>query len=323
MSKKRVVVSGATGQDGSYLCELLLEKGYEVFGVKRRTSSEGYGNSAHLVKDITIIEADLSDQTSLNYLIKEVKPQEVYHLAAQSHVGTSFSQPVYTADVTGLGTLRLLEAIREFSPESRFYNAATSELFGGLSGSPYDEKSPFMPRSPYAVAKQFGYYTTMNYRNGYNIFACSGILFNHSSPRRGEQFATRKITKAAARIKLGLQKELVMGNIDAQRDEGHAKDYVEGMWLMLQQEKPDDFVLSTGETHSIREMIEVVFSHLDLDYNKYIKIDKQFFRPTEVNVLCGNSIKAKTILGWKPKYNWKELLIEMIENDLMLEKRLD
>lgn len=318
MGKKRALITGVTGQDGSYIAELLLNKNYDVYGLKRRTSSEGYGNVAHLLSDIKIIEGDLLDQTSLNSAAKEIKPDECYHLAAQSHVKTSFDQPLYTADCTGLGTLRLLEALREFSPQTRFYNAATSELFGEVQEMPQTEKTPLHPRSPYGVAKQFGYWTTINYKESYKMFASNGILFNHSSPRRGEEFATRKITKSAAKIKLGLQDQLIMGNIDAKRDEGHAKDYVEAMYLMLQHHSPDNFVVSTGETHSIREMIEVAFGHLGLDSNKYVKIDPKLFRPAEVSILCGDSSKIKKILGWKPKYNWKDLLIEMVENDLAL-----
>lgn len=316
MSDKRALCTGITGQDGSYLAELLLNKGYEVYGLKRRTSSDGYGNVAHLLNDIKIVEGDLLDQSSINYIIKEIMPTEIYHLAAQSHVATSFSQPLYTADCTGLGTLRVLEAIRMFNPKTRFYNAATSELFGGIYEEATNEATPFHPRSPYGVAKLFGYWTTVNYREAYGIFTSNGILFNHSSPRRGEAFATRKITKAAARIKLGLQDKLVMGNLEACRDEGHAKDYVMGMYLMLQHDTPDDFVLATGETHSIKEMIEVAFSHVGLDWTKYVETDKAFFRPAEVNVLCGNSTKARDILGWRPEYSWKTLLIEMVENDL-------
>lgn len=315
---KRALISGVTGQDGSYLAELLLDKGYDVVGFKRRTSNEGYGNAAHLLSDIRIIEGDLLDQSSLNYLIKEARPDEVYHLAAQSHVGTSFTQPLYTADCTGLGTLRLLEAIKEFKPDAKFYNAATSELFGKVREMPQKETTPFHPRSPYGIAKQFGYWTTVNYREGYKMFATNGILFNHSSPRRGEEFATRKITRSAAKIKLGLQGKLKMGNIKARRDEGHAKDYVEAMYLMLQHHTPDDFVISTGETHSIEEMIEVTFSHVGLDWHQYVEIDQNLFRPAEVSVLCGDCSKAKDVLNWKPKYNWKELLIEMVENDLRL-----
>lgn len=315
---KRALISGVTGQDGSYLAELLLDKGYDVVGFKRRTSNEGYGNAAHLLNDIRIIEGDLLDQSSLNYLIKEARPDEVYHLAAQSHVGTSFTQPLYTADCTGLGTLRLLEAIKEFKPDAKFYNAATSELFGQVREMPQKETTPFHPRSPYGIAKQFGYWTTVNYREGYKMFATNGILFNHSSPRRGEEFAARKITRSAAKIKLGLQGKLKMGNIKAKRDEGHAKDYVEAMYLMLQHHTPDDFVISTGETHSIEEMIEVTFSHVGLDWHQYVEIDQNLFRPAEVSVLCGDCSKAKDVLNWKPKYNWKELLIEMVENDLRL-----
>lgn len=318
MAKKKAFITGICGQDGSYLAELLLEKDYDVYGLKRRTSGDGYGNIVHLLNDVSIVEGDLLDQVSLNHVVKEIRPDEVYHLAAQSHVATSFKQPLYTAEATGLGTLRLLEAIREFSPKSKFYNAATSELFGGLAGAPYTEASPFYPRSPYGVAKQFGYWTAVNYRESYKMFASNGLLFNHSSPRRGEEFATRKITKAAARISLGLQSYLTMGNIESFRDEGHAKDYVFGMWLMLQQNTPDDFILSTGETHSIKEMIEVAFDHVGLDWKQYVKIDPAFFRPAEVNVLCGDCSKAKKILGWEKKYNWKDLLIEMVENDLKL-----
>jgi len=316
--KKRALITGVTGQDGSYIAELLLDKGYEVYGLKRRTSNEGYGNVAHLLNDITIIEGDLLDQVSLNGVVKDIKPDELYHLAAQSHVGTSFKQPLYTAEATGLGTLRLLEAIKEFSPSTRFYNAATSELFGDVQEMPQTERTPFYPRSPYGVAKQFGYWTTVNYRESYKIFASNGILFNHSSPRRGEEFATRKITKAAAKIKLGLQENLFMGNIDAKRDEGHASDYVEAMYMMLQHDSPDNFIVSTGETHSIKEMIEVVFGHCGLDWEKHVKIDPAFFRPAEVNVLWGDCSKIKKVLGWKPKYNWKDLLIEMVENDIKL-----
>lgn len=320
MKKKRVVVTGATGQDGSYLVELLLEKDYEVCVLKRKTSSEGYGNISHLVNNVEVIEGDLLDQSSLNYIVKHIMPDEIYHLGAQSHVGASFSQPLYTAEATGLSTLRLLEAVKEFSPKSKFYNAATSELFGGASGGPYDENSKFHPRSPYAIAKQFGYYTTVNYREAYKIFATNGLLFNHSSPRRGVDFATRKITQTAAKIKLGLADKLSMGNVDTYRDESHAKDMVYGMWLMLQQDVATDYVLASGESHSIREMIQVVFEHLDLDYKKYLTIDPKFFRPAEVNVLLGNPTKAKKELGWEPKYNYKQLLIEMVDHDLELLK---
>lgn len=320
MVKKTALITGVTGQDGSYLAELLLEKDYAVYGMKRRTSGEGYGNVSHLLNSVKIIEGDLLDQTSLNYVFKNVRPDECYHLAAQSHVKTSFDQPLYTADCTGLGTLRLLEALREFSPQTKFYNAATSELFGEVKEIPQTEKTALHPRSPYGVAKQFGYWTTINYRESYNIFASNGILFNHSSPRRGEEFATRKITKSAAKIKLGLQEDMFMGNIEAKRDEGHAKDYVEAMYLMLQHNVPDNFIVSTGETHSIKEMIEVVFGHLGLDWNKHVKIDPKFFRPAEVNLLVGDSSKIRKTLGWSPKYNWKDLLIEMVENDLAMLK---
>lgn len=319
---KRALISGVTGQDGSYMADLLLSKGYEVFGIKRRTSGLGYGNAAHLTGQITFIDGDLLDQVSLNNSVKIAMPDEIYHLGAMTHVGTSFNQPSYTADCTGHGTLRFLEATREFCPTAKFYNAATSELFGGASGGPYSEVDRHFPRSPYGSAKEFGFTTTENYRESYDMFACSGLLFNHSSPRRSPDMATRKITKAAARIKLGLQSELRMGNIDTFRDEGHSKDYVEAMWMMLQQDKPDDFVISTGETHSIREMIDLVFSHVGLNYQDYLVIDPAFFRPAEVNVLLGDSSKARRVLGWEPKYTWKTLLIEMVENDLRLESGL-
>lgn len=319
MSKKRALISGVSGQDGSYMAELLLSKNYDVFGIKRRTSGPGFGNIEHLKSKITLIDGDLLDQSSLNQAIKISQPDEIYHLGAQSHVGTSFNQPSYTMEATGHATLKFLEATREFCKTAKFYNAATSELFGGASGGPYSETDRHFPRSPYGCAKEFGFTTTVNYRESYDIFACNGILFNHSSPRRGEEFATRKITKAAARIKLGLQDKLIMGNVDSFRDEGHSKDYVEAMWLMLQQDQPDDFVIATGETHSIREMIDVVFSHLGLNYQDYLVIDPALFRPAEVNVLLGDPSKAQKTLGWEPKYTWKTLLVEMVENDLFLE----
>ena len=312
---KRALITGATGQDGSYLCELLLEKGYEVYGMKRRTATDGYENIAHLLHDITVVEGELLDQSSLSHIVKQVKPHECYHLAAQSHVGTSFKQPIYTAEATGLGTLRLLETLRELNPSTRFYNAATSELFGS-SKPPQNEHTTFHPRSPYGVAKLFGYWTTVNYREAYNMFACNGILFNHEGPRRGESFVTRKITKAAANIKLGLQNELRLGNLQAKRDIGHAKDFVYGMYLMLQQDAPDDYVLATGETHTIEDMLGIVFEHLNLDWHDYVKVDQAFIRPAEVDVLCGDSSKARQKLGWQPKYNWKDLLIDMVESDL-------
>ena len=317
--RKRALITGICGQDGSWLTELLLSKDYEIFGLKRRTSGPGFGNIAHLLDKVTLIDGDLLDQTSLNNAIKIAMPDETYHLGAQSHVGTSFKQPSYTMECTGHGTLKLLEAIREFKSDSRFYFAGSSEQFGGISGGPYSETSERVSRSPYASAKEFGYITTKNYRESYGIYSCAALLFNHSSTRRGEEFVTRKITKAAARIKLGLQDKLIVGNIDTFRDEGHSKDYVEAMWLMLQQDKPDDFVISTDETHSIREMIDFVFSHLDLNYQDYLEISQEFFRPAEVNILLGDSSKARKVLGWKPKYTWKTLLIEMVENDLSIE----
>jgi len=319
--KKRALLSGITGMDGANLTEFLLDKDYEVFGIKRRTSGPGFGNAIHLLDKVTLIDGDLLDQSSLNAAVKISRPDEIFHLGAQSHVGTSFKQPSYTMECTGHGTLRFLEAMREFAPQARFYNASSSEMFAGVTGGPYNERSPHESKSPYASSKEYGFLTTKNYRESYNMHASSGILFNHSAKNRGPEFATRKITKAAARIKLGLQDKLIMGNIDTFRDEGHSKDYVEAMWLMLQQDKPDDYVIATGETHSIREMIDLVFSHLDLNYQDYFEVNPEFFRPAEVNVLLGDSSKARSVLGWQPKYTWKTLLIEMVENDLLLEAK--
>ncbi len=321
MTKKRALLSGITGMDGVNLTEFLLNKDYEVFGIKRRTSSPGFGSLSHFLDKITLIEGDLLDQSSLNNAVKMSRPNEIFHLGAQSHVGTSFKQPSYTMECTGHGTLKFLEAMKEFAPDAKFYNAATSEMFAGVSGGPYNEGSVHESKSPYASAKEFGFITTKNYRESYNMYACSGILFNHSAKNRCDEFATRKITKAAARIKLGLQKKLIMGNIDTFRDEGHSKDYVEAMWLMLQQDTPQDYVIATGETHSIREMIDLVFSHVGLNYQDYFEVNPEFFRPAEVNILLGDSSKARRELGWKPKYDWKSLLIEMVENDLLLESR--
>lgn len=316
---KKALITGITGQDGSYLAELLLKKNYKVYGLKRRTSQEGYGNVLHLLDKISLVEGDMLDPSSLNKAIKDTRPDEVYNLAAQSHVKTSFDQPTYTADCTGLGVLRLLEAIKEFSPNSKFYQASSSELYGQVSEVPQNENTPFHPRSPYGIAKQFGFWTTVNYREAYNIFACNGILFNHESERRGENFVTRKITKAAARIKLGFQDKLILGNLDAQRDIGHAKDYVEGMWAMLQADNPDDYILATGVTHSIRDMLDVVFGHVELNWHDFVEINKELYRPAEVQLLCGDYKKANTILGWAPKVTWKQLLINMVKHDLSLE----
>lgn len=320
------LITGISGQDGSYLTELLLEKGYEVHGIIRRSSLSKTDRIDHLLKNnqikkkITLHYADLSDANSLIKVLQEVKPSEIYHLAAQSDVGISFSQPLYTADVSGLGALRLLEGIRQSNLKTRFYQAGSSELFGDVLEVPQNEKTPFNPRSPYAIAKAFAHWTTKCYRESYSLFACNGILFNHESPRRGENFVTRKITKTAAKIKLGLEKNLLLGNLDAQRDWGYAKDYVKAMWLMLQQDKPDDFVIATGETHTIKEFLDEAFGHLNLDWHEYVKVDPRFLRPLEVPKLIGDYSKAKKILHWQPKITFKELAKMMVEADLKAEQ---
>ncbi|MBW2599028.1 MAG: GDP-mannose 4,6-dehydratase [Deltaproteobacteria bacterium] len=324
---KKALITGITGQDGSYLAEFLLDKGYEVHGLIRRSSTFNTGRIDHLYKDFHDPEArmylhygDLSVSAHLTNLLSEIKPDEIYHLGAQSHVRVSFDTPEYTGDITGLGTIRLLEAIRKTGIMAKFYQASSSEMFGAAP-PPQSELTPFEPRSPYAAAKVYSYYVVKNYREAYNIFACNGILFNHESPRRGETFVTRKITRAAARIKLGLQEKLYLGNLDAKRDWGFAGDYVEVMWMMLQQDKPDDFVIATGETHSVREFVERVFEKLDLDYHRYVEIDERYFRPTEVDVLLGNSTKAQEALGWKPKTNFDQLIDMMVKADLELAEK--
>lgn len=317
-AQKTALITGITGQDGSYLAEFLLSKGYKVYGLVRRSSVEKFDNINHIKDKVELVQGDLTDQNSLNFMIKEINPDEVYNLAAQSFVPTSWNQPLLTGDVTALGVARMLEAIRLTNPKIKFYQASSSEMFGKVQETPQNEKTPFYPRSPYGVAKVYGHFITVNYRESYNIFACSGILFNHESPRRGLEFVTRKVTYAVARIKLGLQKELRMGNLDAKRDWGFAGDYVQAMWLMLQQDKADDYVISTGETHSIRELLEIAFGHVDLDYKDYTVVDQKYLRPAEVDLLCGNSTKAKNVLGWKPTVNFKELVIMMVENDLKL-----
>lgn len=316
MTQKTALITGITGQDGSYLAELLLSKGYKVYGLVRRSSVEKFDNIQHLRDKIEIVQGDLTDQNSLNFIIREIAPTEVYNLGAQSFVPTSWNQPLHTADVTGLGVTRILEAIRLNNPKIKFYQASSSEMFGKVQEIPQSEKTPFYPRSPYGVAKVYGHFITVNYRESYNIFACSGILFNHESPRRGLEFVTRKVTHGVARIKLGLQKELRMGNLDAKRDWGFAGDYVEAMWLMLQQEKPEDFVIATGEVHSIRELLEVAFRHVGLDYKDYVIVDSKFLRPAEVDLLCGDATKAKQVLGWKQKVSFKELIAMMVDNDI-------
>ncbi len=319
---KKALITGITGQDGSYLAEFLLNKGYAVHGLIRRASTFNTERIDHLYRDfhdpaarIHLYYGDLSVSGQLTDLLHDIQPDEIYHLGAQSHVRVSFDMPEYTGDVTGLGTLRLLEAIRKTGIQTKFYQASSSEMFGAAP-PPQNELTPFQPQSPYAAAKVYAYYIVRNYRDAYKLFACNGILFNHESPRRGETFVTRKITRAATRIKLGLQDKLYLGNLDAKRDWGFAGDYVEAMWLMLQQEKPDDLVIATGETHSVKEFVEKVFQKLNLDYQKHVVIDPKYFRPTEVDVLLGDSSKAKNILGWKPRVGFDQLIDMMIEADM-------
>ena len=321
MSKK-ALITGITGQDGSYLAELLLSKGYEVHGIIRRSSSFNTERIDHLYMDphvhgvrLFLHYGDLSDSASLMRFMHDLQPDEVYHLGAQSHVRVSFDVPEYTGDVTGLGTTRLLEAIRETCPKSRFYQASSSEMYGLVQAVPQREDTPFYPRSPYGAAKVYAYWMTVNYRESYNMHASNGILFNHESPRRGETFVTRKITRALARIKAGLQKELYLGNLDAKRDWGYAPEYVEAQWRILQQDAGDDFVIATGETHSIREFLDVAFSMVDLDWNQYVKIDPRYYRPAEVDLLIGDASKAKKILGWQPKTTFAELVRIMVKAD--------
>lgn len=324
---KKALITGITGQDGSYLAEFLLAKGYEVYGIIRRSSSFNTARIDTIYEDphvpnprLRLVYGDLNDASSLNHIIRTVRPDEIYHLGAQSHVRVSFDIPEYTGDVTGLGTIRLLEAIRESELHPKFYQASSSEMFGLVQEIPQREATPFYPRSPYGAAKVYAYWITVNYREAYNLFACNGILFNHESPRRGETFVTRKITKAAARIKLGMQQELFLGNLDAKRDWGFAGDYVEAMWLMLQAEKPEDYVIATGETHTVREFLEVIFDRLQLDWRHYVKIDPKYYRPTEVDVLIGDASKAKRDLGWEPKVRFEELGAMMVDADLAQER---
>lgn len=326
---KKALITGITGQDGSYLAELLLGKGYEVTGIVRRSSSFNTDRIDHLYVDpledpdtrLRLVYGDLNDASSLNRVLAAVQPDEIYNLGAQSHVKVSFEIPEYTAEVDALGAVRLLDAIRETGIRTRFYQASSSELFGRAQEVPQTEKTPFYPRSPYAVAKLYAYWITVNYREAYGLYACNGILFNHESPRRGETFVTRKITRAATRIKLGLQDKLYLGNLDAKRDWGFAGDFVEAMWLMLQQETPDDFVIATGETHTVREFCEEVFGYLDLDWNDYVGVDPKYFRPTEVDILLGDATKAHTVLGWKPAVGFRELVRMMVDSDMIQAKR--
>ncbi len=310
------IITGITGQDGSYLAELLLKKGYQVIGVARRSSTVNYERIQHFVDDITVVQGDLQDQGSLLSLLEEYKPSEVYNLAAQSFVPTSWNQPALTGDVTALGVTRMLEAIRFVNPKIRFYQASSSEMFGKVMEVPQSENTPFYPRSPYGVAKVYGHWITINYRESFDMFATSGILFNHESPRRGMEFVTRKITNAVAGIKLGKMKELRLGNLEAQRDWGFAGDYVEAMWLMLQQDHPDNYVIGTGETHPVREFCEIAFAHVDLDYKDYVVMDEKFYRPAEVDLLISDPSKARTQLKWEPAVSFKELVTMMVDSDL-------
>jgi GDPmannose 4,6-dehydratase len=313
---KRALITGITGQDGSYLSELLLEKGYDVYGMVRRASVERFERIEHIRERLNLVQGDLTDQSSLDEAIRSVQPDEVYNLAAQSFVPTSWNQPTLTGEVTGIGATRVLEAVRKFKPDARFYQASSSEMFGKVREVPQTELTPFHPRSPYGVAKVYGHFITVNYRESYDLFACSGILFNHESPRRGLEFVTRKITHGAARIKLGLQKELRLGNLDAKRDWGFAGDYVAAMWMMLQMPTPDDYVIATGETHTVREFVELAFAAAGLDWRDHVVIDERFLRPAEVELLVGGPAKAESVLKWRPKVRLPELVSMMVEGDI-------
>ena len=318
---KRALITGITGQDGSYLAELLLAKGYEVHGLIRRSSSFNTQRIDHIFDRLKLHHGDLSDSGNLTTLLLHISPHEVYNLAAQSHVRVSFDVPEYTGQVTGIGCVRLLEAIRQLGLHPRFYQASSSEQYGKVQAVPQSETTPFYPRSPYAVAKQFAHWSVINYRESYGMHASCGILFNHESPRRGETFVTRKIAKAAARIKLGKQNKLSLGNLGAKRDWGHAKEYVEAMWLMLQQDEPDDYVIATGETYSVREFLNVAFEHLNLDWRDFVEIDAKYYRPAEVDLLVGDSSKAKAKLGWEPKIKFVDLVKEMVNHELATETK--
>jgi GDPmannose 4,6-dehydratase len=310
------LITGITGQDGSYLAEFLLSKGYTIIGMSRRTSTLNFERIAHFQDDINLVQGDLHDQSSLVWILEEYKPDEVYNLAAQSFVPTSWQQAVLTAEVTAVGVLRMLDAIRQVNPKIKFYQASSSEMFGKVVEVPQQESTPFYPRSPYGVAKAYGHWITVNYRESYNLFTVSGILFNHESPRRGFEFVTRKISRGAAAIKLGLTHELCLGNLDAQRDWGYALDYVRAMWMMLQQGMPSDFVIGSGETHSVREFCEIAFGFLDMDYRDYVRQDPKFYRPAEVDLLISNPSKARRILGWEPSVTFRELVEMMVQADI-------
>ncbi len=317
---KSALITGITGQDGSYLAELLLEKGYDVYGLIRRLSTPNISRIEHILSDIELVEGDLTDQSSINNAMHSIQPDEIYNLAAQSFVGTSWNQPVLTGDVTGLGIVRVLEGVRHTCPDAHVYQASTSEMFGKVHETPQNEMTRFYPRSPYGFAKVYGYWACINYRESYGMHVSNGILFNHESPRRGIEFVTRKITDGAARIKLGLADELRLGNLDAKRDWGYAGDYVEAMWLMMQQNEPNDYVIATNETHSVCEFVELAFNAVELDWEKYVVVDPKFIRPAEVDLLQGNASKAKQVLGWEPKVRFEELVTIMVEADM---KRLE
>jgi GDPmannose 4,6-dehydratase len=314
--RKKALITGITGQDGSYLAELLLEKDYEVYGIARRLSTPNISRIYHILNKINLVEGDLTDQSSLNSAMKEVQPDEIYNLAAQSFVGTSWNQPVLTGDVTGIGAVRLLEAVRHFCKDARVYQASSSEMFGKVSETPQNENTKFYPRSPYGCAKVYAYWVAVNYRESYDMYVSNGILFNHESPRRGLEFVTRKITDGVARICHGLAKELRLGNLDARRDWGYAPDYVCAMWYMLQQEKPDDYVIATGESHSVKEFAELAFKEAGLNWEDYVKVDHKFSRPAEVDCLVGDASKAKRILKWNPTVSFKELVRIMVMADM-------
>jgi len=313
---RRALITGITGQDGSYLAEFLLTKGYEVHGMVRRSSDEKFERIAHIREKVTLHQGDLLDQFSIASLLGKIEPHEIYNLAAQSFVPTSWNQPVLTGEFTALGVTKMLEAVRHTAPKARFYQASSSEMFGRVLETPQTELTPFYPRSPYGVAKAYGHFITVNYRESFDLFACSGILFNHESPRRGLEFVTRKVTDGAARIRLGLQTKLRMGNLDARRDWGFAGDYVEAMWRMLQADKPNDYVIATNETHTVQELVEIAFGRVDLDWKKHVEIDPAFIRPAEVDLLIGDYAKAKNELGWEPKVRFKQLIEMMVDSDL-------
>ncbi len=318
----RALITGITGQDGSYMAELLLGKGYEVFGIVRRSSVKKFDRIETIVDDIELVEGDLTDQSSLDTVVHAVQPDEVYNMAAQSFVPVSWNQPVLTGDVTGLGVIRMLEAVRRHRPQAKFLQASSSEMFGKVREAPQTEKTAFYPRSPYGAAKVFGHYITVNYRESYGLFACSAMGFNHESPRRGLEFVTRKVTHQVAKIKCGLAKKLLMGNLDSKRDWGFAGDYVRAMWMMLQQREPEDFVLATGKTHSVRELLEVAFGAVGLDWQKHVEIDPKLIRPAEVDVLCGDATKAREKLGWEPEVGFEELIKMMVKADLAQVQKL-